>query len=62
MLAGIRLMLLSRRLDPVLRDLDCKRVDQKAKYGGEFQCRMSLRKGTGLFFLDFFQMDRDGNC
>ena len=49
------------KLDPVLRDLRDKRVAQKAKYGGEFLPNV-IEEGSGLFFVDFFQMDRDGQA
>ena len=37
------------------------RMAQKAKYGGEFLPNV-IEDGSGLFFVDFFQTDRDGNA
>lgn len=48
------------KLDPVLLDLGGKRLAQKAKYGGEFMPNV-IERGSGMFFVEFFQRDRDGN-
>ena len=48
-------------LDPVLKDLSRKRRAQKAKYGGEFLPNV-IEAGSGRFFVEFFQADRDGNA
>ena len=46
-------------LDPVLLTFDAGRAAQKAKYLGElFPAQMS-QGGSGLTFLDFFQVDKE---
>jgi hypothetical protein len=46
---------------PALLKFDAKRAAQKATYGGEFFPSGWPADSTGTLFLDFFQMDRDGN-
>jgi hypothetical protein len=48
-------------LDPILLLLDDKRVAQKAKYKGELFPASWAADGVGNTYLDFFQIDRDGN-
>ena len=48
-------------LDPILLLLDDKRVAQKAKYKGELFPASFTADGVGNTYLDFFQIDRDGN-
>jgi hypothetical protein len=49
-------------LDPVLLNLENKRKEQKAKYGGElFISSTQADFKTGRTYLEFFQKDRDGN-
>ena len=48
-------------LDPILLLLDNKRVAQKAKYKGELFPASWTADGVGKTYLDFFQIDRDGN-
>lgn len=42
-----------------LRDLGPGRVSQKAEFGCEFFPNV-IEAGTGRYFVDFFQTDRDG--
>jgi hypothetical protein len=46
---------------PALLKFDAKRAAQKAVYGGEFFPAGWPADSTGTLFLEFFQMDRDGN-
>jgi hypothetical protein len=46
---------------PALLKFDSKRAAQKAAYGGEFFPAGWPADGAGTLFLEFFQMDRDGN-
>jgi hypothetical protein len=46
---------------PALLKFDAKRAAQKAAYGGEFFPAGWPADGSGTLFLEFFQMDRDGN-
>jgi hypothetical protein len=46
---------------PALLNFEAKRAAQKAEYGGEFFPAGWPADITGTLFLDFFQMDRDGN-
>lgn len=46
---------------PALLKFDAKRAAQKAIYGGEFFPAGWPADSAGTCFLDFFQMDRDGN-
>ncbi|WP_250122371.1 hypothetical protein [Chroococcidiopsis sp. CCMEE 29] len=46
---------------PSLLNFDAKRAVQKAEYGGEFFPAGWPADSAGTLFLDFFQMDRDGN-
>jgi hypothetical protein len=48
-------------LDPILLLLNNKRVAQKAKYKGELFPASWTADGVGNAYLDFFQIDRDGN-
>lgn len=47
------------RLPPALRDLSPGRPQQKAEFGCEFFPNI-LEAGSGLFFVDSFQHDRNG--
>lgn len=47
------------KLDPVLRDMEAGRLSQKVKYGGEFMPNV-IEGGSGLYFVEFFQRDRNG--
>jgi hypothetical protein len=44
-----------------LLKFDAKRSAQKAAYGGEFFPAGWPADSAGTLFLEFFQMDRDGN-
>jgi hypothetical protein len=46
---------------PALLKFDAKRAAQKAAYGGEFFPAGWPADSAGTLFLEFFQMDRDGN-
>lgn len=48
-------------LDPILLDLDNKREKQKAKYQGELFPASWAADAAGKMYLDFFQIDRNGN-
>jgi hypothetical protein len=48
-------------LDPILLNFDNKREKQKAKYQGELFPASSIADGAGKTYLDFFQIDRNGN-
>ena len=48
-------------LDPILLNLDNKREKQKAKYQGELFPASGKADVTGKTYLDFFQIDRNGN-
>lgn len=50
-----------QKIAPALLKFDRKRADQKALYGGEFFPAGWPADSSGTLFLDFFQMDRDGN-
>lgn len=47
-------------LEPVLLDVSEGRKKQKEKYGGEFMPNI-IEGGSGMFFVEFFQQDRNGN-
>ena len=47
-------------VDPVLLDMSDGRKAQKQKYGGEFMPNV-IEGGSGMFFVEFFQQDRNGN-
>ena len=49
-------------LDPILLDFSNKRAAQKARYGGELFIAGSPADVAGRTFLDFFQLDREGNA
>ena len=57
---GVDLNLL-KKLDPVLLDFSNKRAAQKAKYGGELFLASQPADIYGRTFLEFFQLDRNGN-
>ena len=46
-------------LDPVLLTFDLGRATQKAKYRGEFFPAQMREGGSGLTYLEFFQIDRE---
>lgn len=46
------------RLDPILLRFDDKRFAQKAKYLGELFPDFGIATGSGLTFLEFFQIDK----
>jgi hypothetical protein len=46
---------------PILLKFDAKRAAQKAVYGGEFFPAGWPANSAGTPFLEFFQIDRDGN-
>ncbi|BAT56601.1 hypothetical protein NOS3756_56130 (plasmid) [Nostoc sp. NIES-3756] len=48
-------------LDPILLDLSSKREKQKAKYRGELFPTSFIADAEGKTYLDFFQIDRNGN-
>ena len=48
------------RLHPALRDLSPGRPAQKAEFGCEFFPNI-LEAGSGMFFVEFFQHDRNGD-
>jgi hypothetical protein len=48
-------------LDPILLDLNPKREKQKAKYQGELFPASFIADAEGKTYLDFFQIDRNGN-
>lgn len=48
-------------LDPILLNFDNKREKQKAKYQGELFPTSWIADGAGKTYLDFFQIDRNGN-
>jgi hypothetical protein len=48
-------------LDPILLLFDNKRVAQKVKYKGELFPASGTADRVGNTYLDFFQIDRDGN-
>jgi hypothetical protein len=50
-----------QELDPVLLDFKHKRAAQKAKYGGELFISSTIADSYGNTYLEFFQLDRDGN-
>ncbi len=47
------------RLDPVLLTFDAGRATQKAKYLGELFPAQMDEAGTGMAFLEFFQVDKE---
>lgn len=53
---GVELSLLK----PVLLDMSNGREAQKVEYGGEFLPNI-IEGGSGMFFVEFFQRDRNGN-
>ena len=48
------------QLDPVLLIFDRGRAVQKAKYRGELFPAQFAEGGSGMTFLDFFQLDKEG--
>lgn len=46
-------------LHPALRDMSLGRPSQKDEFGCEFFPKV-LEAGSGKFFVEFFQQDRDG--
>lgn len=50
-----------KAIDPVLLDVSNGREAQKRKYGGEFMPNI-VERGSGMFFVEFFQKDRNGNA
>jgi hypothetical protein len=50
-----------KSIAPALLKFDSKRAAQKAAYGGEFFPAGWPADSSGTLFLEFFQMDRDGN-
>jgi len=48
-------------LDPILLNFDNNREKQKAKYQGELFPAPSIADRFGTLYLDFFQVDRNGN-
>nr|MDZ8016363.1 hypothetical protein [Nostoc sp. ZfuVER08] len=48
-------------LDPILLDLNPKREKQKAKYQGELFPASFIADAEGKTYLEFFQIDRNGN-
>lgn len=46
-------------LDPILLTFDAGSAAQKAKYGGELFPAQMDEGGSGLTFLDFFQIDKE---
>ncbi|MGB5970010.1 MAG: hypothetical protein WBG70_16965 [Spirulinaceae cyanobacterium] len=48
-------------LDPILLNFDHKRQAQKTKYLGELFLASSPADSAGKTFLEFFQVDRNGN-
>jgi hypothetical protein len=50
-----------KELDPVLLDFSNHRAAQKSKYGGELFLASSIASFDEKIFLEFFQLDRDGN-
>jgi hypothetical protein len=48
-------------LEPVFFQFEDKRAAQKAKFGGEFFPSTIAAGPSGRTFLEFFQMDRNGN-
>lgn len=51
-----------KRIAPNLLKFEARRAAQKAEYGGEFFPAGWPADSVGTLFLDFFQMDRDGNA
>lgn len=50
-------------LDPILLNFSAGRQAQKIKFGGEFFVASWVETGSGMTFLEFFQIDRHtGNC
>lgn len=47
-------------IDPVLQDLSPPRASQKAKFRGDILPNV-IEAGSGAPFVDYFQIDRDGN-
>ncbi len=50
-----------KAIAPSLLRFEAKRAAQKAEYGGEFFPAGWPADSAGNLFLDFFQMDREGN-
>jgi hypothetical protein len=48
------------QLDPVLLTFDRGRAAQKAKYRGELFPAQFQEQGSGMTFLAFFQLDKEG--
>jgi hypothetical protein len=48
-------------LDPILLNFDNKREKQKVKYQGELFPASEIADRVGKTYLDFFQIDRNGN-
>lgn len=51
---------LLQQIDPTLLDFSDKRAAQKAKYGGELFPCSAIADLSGRTFLEFFQIDRNG--
>jgi hypothetical protein len=58
--AGVDIDLLYK-LDPILLTFDNKRAAQKTKYLGELFPASNLADSSGNTFLEFFQIDRNGD-
>jgi len=56
-LTGVQVSL----LDPVLLSFSNLRAAQKTKYHGEFFIAEANADAIGTRYLDFFQLDRNGN-
>ena len=48
------------KLDPVLLEFANRRAAQKAKYFGELFLANAVADPAGTRFIDFFQLDKDG--
>jgi hypothetical protein len=48
-----------KRLDPILLTFDADRAAQKARFGGELFPAQMDESGSGVTFLEFFQIDRE---
>jgi hypothetical protein len=49
------------RIEPALVTFDPRRTTQKLKFGGELFLAEFMADSTGRTYLEFFQVDRDGN-
>lgn len=52
---------ITKKIDPVLRDFAKGRQKMKDKYGVDFFLANFIESSTGKPFLEFFQTDQDGN-